>query len=240
VELLMFALLSLLACGSLGLTPDVNLVSARSEDTAASPRGHGNDDDAAGSSDSDAEPVESSLIGNTWALNLADVTFTEPPGMGSALGLMRSTTLLFHARDEGKQRLDLMVTLAAEDGRQDPCQSVQTLPSANWTNPVFALDQGDINLRISGENVAFADAVLTATVSPDGQGWYDGSLAATLDGREFAAALPEGTDVCMLVDAMGGACIDCADGVKQCFDVFFEDIKAEPAVGVFDTAPDGC
>lgn len=225
----------LLACGDFGLAPEVNLVQSATGDTGESPRNGGDDDQAA-----DEDPVSGSVEGNTWAVDLADVNVTEPPGMSSMLALMDSTVLLFHATVEGKKTLELVVTLASPDGSQNPCERVHSLPSADWHNPVFAIDDGTLNITISGEDVAFDNTVLGATIDVDGEGWHDGILTSSIDAREFVAALPEGTDMCELVDAMGGACGGCDDGAKQCFDLVIEDIVAQPARGDFDASPSGC
>lgn len=239
VPLVLPALWILLGCGDLGLvvTPAEPVAASPGTSPGQSSEGGGSDD--AGTS-SDEEQVRGSLEGNTWALDLATVTFVEPPGLASVLSLMESTVLLFHATDESTDELDMVVTLAAADGQQDPCQRVQALPDADWLNPVFAIDEGVLELSISGAPVAFRDTVLSATVEPDGRGWHDGVLLGTLDARDLEAAFPEGTDVCNLVEAMGSACGRCDDGAAQCFELHLDDIAATEAPGRFDTSPDGC
>ena len=79
-----------------------------------------------------------------------------------------------------------------------------------------------------------------ATVEPDGKGWHDGVLLGNLDARDLEAAFPDGTDVCNLVDAMGGSCEKCSDGEVACFEMHLEDIAASEADGAFDSTPSGC
>jgi hypothetical protein len=234
----MIALTLLAACGDFGLTTFATTRRASDDDTGyvqGDDRGGG--DGGGSQSGADDEEVAVSLTGHTWAVDLAEVRFVEPPGMAAVLSFMDSTVLLFHASKQSKKELELVVTLAAADGTQDPCQRVQRLPTADWTNPVFAVDEGQLDIDISGESVAFKDALLSAAVDADGDGWHDGVLAGRIDAREFAAALPEGTDVCNLVDGMGGQCSACSDGEVQCFDLDIEAIRADPAVGDFDPSP---
>lgn len=227
-------LVFLLACGDFGLTSGVDVVEADAGG-AGGYAPYGEDDEQV-----DETPVSVDLAGRTWAVDLAEVKVTEPPGMGSMLALMDSTILLFHASNEKERSLDLVVSLAAADGTQNPCEKVQSLPSAEWLNPLFAIDEGTLNITISGNNVAFSEAILGATIDADGAGWHDGGLSARIDAREFEAALPQGTDMCELVDAMDGECEACDDGADKCFDLIIEDISAVKARGDFDLTPSGC
>ncbi len=225
-------------CGGLGLgqySDAAQLADTSGADADSGPT-HGNAGNGADSSGD--PPVSVGLAGHTWAVDLKDVTFAEPPGMAMVTSLMTSTILLFHATAETSGTLDLVVALAAPDGTQDACQPVQQLPTAEWLNPTFDLNKGELDITISHQTVAFQHALLDATIGADGQTWSNGELSGRIDGRQLSAAL-NGTDVCALVQSMGGACSPCDDGVVQCFDLDIQDIGGVSA-GAFADPPSGC
>jgi hypothetical protein len=237
-------LLLLGACGEFGLTQlgggavvaDTG-ASARDGDGAPAGQGASEDDDEGG-----ASPIGASLEGRTWAVDLDTVTFTEPAGLEGLLSLLDSSILLFHVTEESEDRLELVVAMAGVDGRQDPCERIVTLPDAAWTNPDFAIDEGRLELTVGGEAMNIRDAFLAAQVVSQGEGWSDGELLGELDAREVEPALPSGTDVCDLIDTMGGSCHACSDGSRTCFDLVIEEIVASAVDSGFDPEPDdsGC
>jgi len=213
--LLLAALLLLSACG-LGLEP---------MDTGALSAAQGGD------------PVSVDLAGRTYAVPLSQVTVLEPAGLQAVLPQVATSDLLFHVSDEATDTLDLVMSMAAADGAQDPCQPVYSLPAAAWRNPELDIQDGTTRIDIAGQPLTLSRLNMQATVSTDGGRWDTAELAAFIDTRDLlGGSLPEGTDICGIVENMGGTCEACDDGVEACSWLRMElqatetDISYDPSV----------
>lgn len=180
----------------------------------------------------------SDLAGDVFVIRRAGLQVVEPPGLDTMLDDVLDRDVLFYVAAEESTRIRIDLALAGETGAQDPCAAVVELPTADWThNPVFEVGPGRLDVPISGELTTFRELSLTGTFAEDGASWGDGELSAELDTRELAAAVPEGTDLCGLVEAMGGACHACDDGAKVCFTLAFEEVRGERVELEFDPTP---
>lgn len=205
--------LVLVGCGGLGLVPtetDGSTVEAGAGDTVGS----------------EAAPVDVPLLAHTWSVDLAAVTWAEPPGISSIVAMSSSSHILFNVVAETSDSLTFAVALAAADGGQNPCERVIDLPPAQWDNPRWTIADSDLPLSVGGGSVEIKDTRFTAVVSENAQTWTDGSLEGTLDARELEPSLGADIDVCQLISSMGGACVPCSDGAASCFDVVVEDLAA--------------
>jgi hypothetical protein len=118
---------------------------------------------------------------------------------------------------------------------------VLELPDADWTgNPVLDLARDELVLTVNGMPVNLQDLRLSMRIQQWGQGFEDGAVQATIDGRELDAALGDRVDstTSELLDAMGTACRACADGVEACFDVDLASLTGADYSGTFDEEPD--
>lgn len=217
------------ACGDIGLvaSPDDHVVSA------------GAPGDSAEEVEEAAPRVQAGLAGRTYRVDLTSVQAVQPSGLSALMATSGSDFLLFHVLDESADELSMVVTLAASDGRQNPCEPVQSLPTADWSgNPRFSIERGSVGMRIGGEDVTLYETRLAATVAEDATLFSDGDLEATIDTRELGDALGE-TDVCELVEAMDGSCTACDDGAVRCVEVILAEIIGVEVNFGFDPENDG-
>ncbi len=176
-------------------------------------------DDVDAGPDADlGDQVTVSLAGRTYAADLADVEVLEPAGLDPLLHEAVDGTLLFHVTDEEADRVGLAMTLGDADGRQDTCTPVYDLPAADWTgNPALAIDDGAAEIDIAEQPVSLSKLSMVTLVTPDATEWENTHLRALVDTRDLqGGSLAEGTDVCGLVEDLGGECRHCDDGAQVC------------------------
>jgi hypothetical protein len=227
-SLLPFALaFTLSGCGSIGL--DV----MEQDQTSAGPA----------DAQVPADQVSVGLSGRTYSAFLADMTVLEPAGLQALIPQVADEELLFHVVAEGSGLLDIVMALAAEDGTQNPCEPVYDLPRADWSsNPEFVIEDGETEIQIGGKPVLLGRLDLEAHVTTDGSLWDDAVLTAVIDTRDLlGGSLSTETDVCELVENMGGECLACADGAMACATLSLK-LQAEQVDVDFDAGlePEGC
>lgn len=171
--------------------------------------------------------VESDLTGRTYSIAPEHLPLVEPEGLGPFLEEALTTRVLVHVDRQDGDSLDLSVTMAAADGRQDPCQPIVAIPSASWMNPYFEAGPTVMTTTFGGHPATLSDLFFSGVFDRWGVGWTEGTLVATLDGREVDAALPEGLTTCGLLEDLGSACIPCADGEPFCVTLVFEGVVAD-------------
>lgn len=227
VRLLIAPLLlaTLAGCGSLGLDPAYDI----EEGTEA-----GDYDEL--------DQVDVPLTDRTYAAPMADIRVLQPSGLDTLLHDNVSGALLFHVADEDLDRLSIMMTMGDEDGRQDPCVAVYSLPEADWTtNPEFAIEGGRTEIEIGSQPVSLTSLSLESVVSSDGAEWETAHIRTLLDTRDLlGGSLSEDTDVCALVENMGGECRECDDGVQACAVLELELTAYEVAVSFDEHGQGGC
>ncbi len=198
--------------------------------------GGGTDGGGAGGGD----PVEGSIAGKTWSVDIADATYVEPPGLGSLVDLAGTTILLFHATSANETSFKMVVTVADDTGAQNPCERVVDLPTADFSdNPDFVIEGSELGLVVNDVSVSIADTLVSGTFEDGGDRWVDGVIRGTMDTREWQEALAADVsqDLCELVELMGSACGPCSDGANACFTLDLADVVGQPYVGSFDPDP---
>lgn len=192
-------------------------------------------------SDPATDEVVDPLDGHTWSVDLHEVTYVEPEGLGDLMALIEADKLLFHVVDETNYVLEMVVSLANATGRQDPCERVVSLPPATWNDPEFTIADARYDLTIGGTPVTISHSWLSGTVSPDGEEWTDAALTGMIDARQLGDALGD-VDVCEVLAGMGSECVACDDGEVACFDMQVQAIHSQTIGGEFDPTPDtsGC
>jgi len=223
-----FLLVGMTACGGIGLAP----INGGTDGYATVL------DQAAGAG---AQPVDAVLTGRTYSTPIADLTVLEPAGLQVLLTDASQGELLFHVADEQAAELDIVMTLSTSGGDQDPCQAVYTLPGADWsTNPEFSIQDGTTEIDVAGQPLALHHMDLDGRISTDGDLWESAILTAVIDTRDLlGGSLPQDTDVCALVEQLGGTCQTCTDGVDACATLQLE-MDATRVDMDFDMAAGGC
>lgn len=179
---------------------------------------------------------EQNIGGQLYAVSPSDLRVAVPEGLDEFREELLDRDLLVWVRDVGDAEIGLDVALAAPEGGQDPCQVVLELPEGAWDNPSFFVGPGELVASFSGFDATFRSLQLWGEFEDDGAVWT-GDLAAVLDARELAPALPDIDDVCELVEALGGSCNGCEDGSLACFDLRLTEMVGERVGSGFDPDP---
>ncbi len=187
-------------------------------------------------SETNGTPVSEDLTGKVYAVGPTDMTLVEPAQLAELYLENVGKDILIYVASETTTTLQLQAALAADDGSQNPCETVRDLPQADWLNPSFQAGPADMEIGFGGQPATLQDVELTGTFSPDAGSFGDGTLAGVVDARELAAALG-GIDACEMLDGMGSSCIPCDDGELQCASVRFEDVQGTEASMSFDPTP---
>ena len=172
------------------------------------------------------EELTVSLIGKTYAVDLASGNFVQPPGIGSLLGGLFENNILLSVTAEG-DTLEFIGALSEEGNTtQDTCsETFADFPSAEFTNaPMFEVPEADLSLSISGFSATIYSLAVSGTFAADGSYFGGGELSGELDARqlvEIVGGLMDGVesadDVCGLVAGFGVSCSECSsDGEAYC------------------------
>jgi hypothetical protein len=221
------AALALLPGCSFGLTAvsDVDVVDVSD----------GGADGPAVSDDDGPAPTAVDLDGRLYAIAPDDLTVVEPAGLDGMFDQVLDRDVLVYVEEESADSIVLDVTLAGPDGLQDPCESVRRFPEGDWReNPVFDVGPGELTTSFGGHAASFRRLRMSGVFDEYAFSWTDGTLAAELDTRELAPALPSVDDLCGLVEELQGACEPCDDGVEACFALRIEGIVAQQLDADFD------
>ena len=196
------------------------------------------------------EPVSnpaSTLVGQTYNVDLASATFVEPPGVGPILqSQIGDIAMLFSLQPESdfspSAQPGLQIVGAYGDVidpvnnvvEQEPCMetigftmgvdgeigTADDTP-ASWNNPTVELGPTDLEFFLQGIETTMQDVVITGTFHPDGGDSRGGVLAGKVDTRPLAPELdPEGGDdaICNLFeDTIGIECEPCRDDGTEPF-----------------------
>lgn len=171
--------------------------------------------------------TEAELAGRTFSIAPENLPLVEPEGLAPLLEEALATRVLVHVDGQDADTLDLSVTMAGADGRQDPCQPIVGIPSATWENPWFEAGPAELVTSFGGHPATLRAVSFSGVFDRWGVGWTEGRLRATLDAREVDAALPEGLTTCGLLEELGSACEACEDGVAACVTLVFEGVVAD-------------
>ncbi len=189
------------------------------------------------------DPVDAPLAGTTWRAPFGSMQISDPPEGGTLLDLLLDEDALLFNVDWASATSFGMVVALGVDGGQDPCESVQALPAADFSeNPLFRIDETEIVISSGETPVTMLDAEMLGVLSGDGGAWTWGALRATIDTRDFQVQLDEsGLDACELLEGFGTSCVACEDGEELCMRLVVDELVAEPFSGDFDpNAGEGC
>ena len=188
------------------------------------------------------EPVQTSLQGNSYRIELSNGTFTQPAGFGSLMsGFFEFDFLIGIISDNNGQIRARGAISEPGSTNQDLCTETEEGFSTGSfsSNPYFAFPPFDAALFIAGTALFFEDLQISGVFAPDGSSFEEGVISGKLDAREnygFLEAMglsdssPE--DFCDLIAGFGVSCEACADGVDYCMPFEIEDIYAPKQSGV--------
>ncbi len=176
-----------------------------------------------------------SLLGRTYAVDLASARITEPPGIGSVLSGYLTTDILLGVSAVDGGSLDMLGAVARADvspDEQDTCSPTFPFPTADFTaEPYFAVGPQTVTLSIGGYDVDISDLQITGTFASDGTYFGGGTLSGSLDTRPLSALVDDSGDpgaICDLAINFGAECIACpSDGEPYCLTLVADEILAE-------------
>ena len=191
------------------------------------------DTDTDTDTDADTTPVEDSLEGNTYVVDIANANIVEPAGVGGIIGSFIDQELMVGVQSETATEIEMIGALSvggSSPAEQDYCLPSIDFPTADFSdNPDFSIGPADALFVVSGYEVTFSEFQLSGTFAADGSDFHDGVLAASIDSRNVDAAMgqPEGT-VCTYASSLGTGCETCpSDGEEYCLSFRAEDVVGE-------------
>ena len=189
------------------------------------------------------EPVASPLAGTTWRVAFSSMDITEPPGLGPLIPtLIDEDAVLFNVMWASGDSFGMQVGIGT-DGGQDPCDSVQELPAADFSeNPLWSIPETSLTISSGSDPVTVQRAEMLGVLSEDGLTWTWATLRGRIDSRDFAEDAEEGgIDICGFLESLGGECVECDDGEPMCITLVIDSMVGEQYTGVFDPdAGDDC
>ncbi len=183
------------------------------------------------------EGGDSSVLGQTYALDISSGKFVEPPGVGDLLGGLIEFNILIGIRSVENGELGIRGAISDEGSTsQDYCTStLDDFPPADFSNaPYFEIPEGDFNISLAGMEATIKDLSVTGTFAADGSYFGGGTLSGALDARELLPLLGDAgleaetpDDVCNLLLGFGVQCVPCSDGEEYCVNLVVERLTAE-------------
>jgi hypothetical protein len=197
---------------------------------------------------------ETSLIGKTYNLDLANADFVEPPGVGPILqSQIGDVSILFsvtHFVDPTDPiEMHILGALGDENAgivSQDICAQTLGFTSgpdgevgtaddipAGWADPVMEMGPTNLTLSFQGIDATIQDLNITGTFHPSLSDMHGGTFAGRIDTRPLAPELdPDGGEdaICELVsETVGVDCEECGEpnpGVF-CLTIYAENVNAD-------------
>ncbi len=193
------------------------------------------DADTDSDTDADTEPVSEDLTGRTYAVNIADATIVDPPGIGSLLGAYLTQQILLGVESATETELEILGALSVEDTTtQDYCLATIDFPTADFSgNPDFAIGPTDLTMAVSGYTLTISQFEVSGTFASDGTYFDDGVVAGSIDTRPLDPLIGGGEGaICDLVGSFGASCSACpGDGEFFCLGLRAEDVYGEEVSG---------
>jgi len=190
-----------------------------------------------------------SLVGQVYALDLANGEWVKPPAIGDIIApLLASTQILVSPTDVSDTTIKLLGGIGAA-GVQDPCAPTIDFPEADFANPFFQLAADALPLQVDTVVVTINNVDLSGAFAPDGSRIQGTALAGKIDTRALLSAFPTlgSTDDagCQLLSNFGITCEECDDGSgTYCLSVYVDSIQAPLVPGAtltpLDTPPASC
>lgn len=176
-----------------------------------------------------------SLVGNTYALDLASGRFVEPEGVGTLLGSFLTQPILVGVTAVNGSDIEMIGAIGLEGSTppaQDMCSRTIDFPTADFSaNPYFVVGPETTSLSVSDYTIEVQDLLVSGSFTPDGSAVDGAVLAGQIDTRPLGALVnPEEPDegaVCDLAASIGVSCIPCGDSQPFCLKLYVDSITAE-------------
>lgn len=191
------------------------------------------------------------MVGDTYAIRLADGRVLEPPGLGEVLTADLTTQILIGVQAIGGGEVDLVGAISTEFSdppEQNYCNANIDFPALTFTDaPYFSVGPADLTLAIAGDIIDVFDLVLTGAFTPDGSAIDGVTFNGTVDTRPLAPLVDQGSGdenaICELALNFGAECVACpSDGGVFCVTLEVDHLRAEKVDGLTlaDVAASDC
>ena len=159
--------------------------------------------------------------------------FIEPAGVGELLLGQLEQDIALQITDAGASSVE-MFTGFVEGGSQDECAETASLPSADWSDPVFSVGPTTLDLALADYSLPIENFTFAAAVTDDCDDLRDGVFAGELDARTLVPQLAElvsvddPDEVCGVMRGFGVSCEACSsDGAEYCISVLIDQLPAD-------------
>lgn len=187
----------------------------------------------------------SSLVGNTYVLDLSKADILQPEGLGYLLASYLTEPILLGVASADASTIGLLGAQGYKknDGTYKQVGTdVWVFPDADFTSaPYFAASTDAISIDYSTVAIPIENFSLAGTFASDGSKIGGGWASGLGDTRNMGPLLELGDDpgaVCTLITALGLSCENCSDGEPYCVYLEVEFDEAPLAEGL-TIDPDG-
>ncbi len=173
------------------------------------------------------EAGPSSLVGNTYVLDLAGADWVQPPGLGPLLQLYFTTPVLLGVETADTTSIDFL----GAPGAIDPFEGIlQDMTQQTWDfegtgfadEPYFRTDVPEVNFKFDGLDIPVFEFRVEGTFEADGSSFGGGALIGNADTRNLGVQLGEPDNpaaMCGYAESLGILCKSCPDGEPYCLDL---------------------
>ena len=189
-----------------------------------------------------SDPVEGSLQGNTYRIDLTSATFSQPPGFGSLVGGFFENYLLMGIISDNNGQLRARGAISEAGGySQDECLPTEEGFSTGSfsSSPYFSFPPFEASLPFGGMGFVLENVRISGVFASDGSYFEDGVISGVMDARDnfhlfegLGLEMESASDFCGLFAGFGVSCESCSDGQSYCVDFELVDIYAPVQSGI--------
>jgi hypothetical protein len=172
------------------------------------------------------ESDASSLVGNTYNIDLASAEYSHPPGIGTLLSQNIDQPLLFGIESASADSLDFIAALGAytNTGGIEQTTGLWYFPGADFsTSPYFDAFADTLNIQYGSIDIPIFEFKIAGTFSADAQKIGMAHFEGLGDTRGISAELGTGDEnmLCNLLANSGAGCVPCPNATgDEAFCVF--------------------
>lgn len=179
-------------------------------------------------------PDEAVLEGKTYAIDLTQANFEDPPGIGGILGDQLTTPILLGVVAVTGVSLETIGAIGvaeADPAEQEFCAETLDFPDADYSGaPGFQIGPADLALNVAGYDITIDDLLVSGIFADDGSEFHDGVFEGYIDTRPLVPLYDPTADedaICVLVGYLGASCVACSsDGGEFCLHMLANEITA--------------
>jgi hypothetical protein len=186
------------------------------------------------------------LVGRTYAIELARGRFLEPQALASYVQIYVPAQLLLTVTDADASSVRVMLANGADDApaAQDTCWPTSRFDGDYSHGPFFDVQPAEAPLVLAADHLPLTleRARLTGAFGPDGAFIEGGVLTGSFDTRPLVPLVGDASArddaICQYASSFGGGCTACPDGSSEtCLDLYVDNIVAMAVPGPIEAIP---